>query len=95
MTVKDNLIVFPFTTVKRYHLYPQEIDLKENFSRFNSLVVSMSIRNDPRANDVFVFVVKGRKYLKLLTFESFGPLVQTLGGVKAKEVLKVFQQDLG
>ncbi len=94
MIVKDNLIVFPFTTPRRFFLHSEEIDLKVNFTRLSSLVVAMSIRNDVNGKDVFVFVVKGRKYLKLLTFEHLEPLTLTLTGIKAKSVLRIFEDNL-
>ena len=94
MIVKDQLTLFPYTTPKTVYIYPEEVDLKLNLTRLNNLVVAMSIRNHTPGNDVFVFIVKGRKYLKLLTFESFGPLVMTVAGVKAREVLRILDVTL-
>lgn len=88
MIVKDNLTVFPFTTPKRFFIYPDEISIGENLTALNTLVVTMSIYNTRRGTDVFVFKVSGGNYLKLLSFESFGPLVITLAQTKTKEVLK-------
>jgi len=94
MIAKDNLTIFPFTTPKRVFLYPRALDLKVNFSYLNSLVVAMSIRNDPAAEDLFVFVVEGGKYLKLLTFNAEGPMTHTLMGKSVSDVLKHFERSV-
>ena len=91
MIVKDDLILFPFTTPKRFSLYAEEIDAKVNFSRLSSLVVAMSIRNEIHGRDVFVFVIKGRRYLRLLMFNQSEPLVLTLMGRWAEDILRIFE----
>lgn len=91
MILTGSYELFPYSGLRRCFLYPGRIRGKDSHVEL-TVLISKHAQEVPQLKDLFVFIVKGSAYVKILSWEKEKHGLVTIMGDKAKNVVDVIRK---